>query len=140
MKFSTRAVITLVLVLSGLTSVVSAGAATGIATAVFKGNSTGLDADTAMASNGKVVWVANSAGNSVTEIHAKTGKTVKLKNAKFGFKGPNQLSDDGTDLWVVNAGGNSSHRTQRHDGRARTNHQGFVVQIPRHGAPHLQRH
>ena len=56
----------------------------------------------------RCVWVANSAGNSVTEIDASTGAKVNLfKNSKFGFKGPNQLSDDGTDLWVVNDGGNS---------------------------------
>ena len=69
---------------------------------MLKGSSYGFDGDTAMVSNGKVLWVANSAGNSVTEIDAATGAKVNLfKNAKFGFEGPNQLSDDGTDLWVV---------------------------------------
>src|SRR5579863_3673421 len=108
MKISTRAAIAVLLTLSGLTAVVSASAATGQATAVMKGAAYGFDADTAIASNGTTVWVANSAGNSVAELSATNHSRLNLfKNSKFGFDGPNRLSDDGTDLWVANSAGNS---------------------------------
>jgi len=72
MKFRIRATIALTLALSGLLGAVSASAATSSLVKVVQGKSYGFNAVTAIGSNGANVWVANSAGNSVTELDAST--------------------------------------------------------------------
>ena len=108
MKFPIRATIALALTLSGLLGVVGAGAATSSLVKIVQGKAYGFNAVTAIGSNGANVWVANSGGNSVTEIDASTGAKLNVfKKAKFGFDGPSRLSDDWTHVWVANDAGNS---------------------------------
>lgn len=61
-----------------------------------------------MSSDGRHVWIANSSGNSVTELDASTGALVKLiKGDRYGFDGPTGISPDGTDVWVCNTADDS---------------------------------
>ena len=97
MKFHPRATLAIALALTGVLGAVSASAATGPTVKIIQGESYGFNVVTAIASNGANVWVANSSGNSVTELDASTGAKVRLlHSSKFGFVGPAQLSDDGT--------------------------------------------
>lgn len=54
------------------------------------------------------VWVANSAGDSVTELDASTGSLVKvISRPRDEFNAPWAIASDRTHVWVANAGSNS---------------------------------
>jgi DNA-binding beta-propeller fold protein YncE len=49
------------------------------------------------------VWVANSEGNSVTELNASNGSLVRVINATAdGFNFPTSVAVSGTHVWVTN--------------------------------------
>ena len=108
MKFRIRATIALTLALSGLLGAVSASAATSSLVKVVQGKSYGFNAVTAIGSNGANVWVANSAGNSVTELNSGTLSLVaRLQGPAYKFETPTGAVIEGTDLWVTNEAGDS---------------------------------
>ncbi len=107
MKFPIRSTIALMLTVSGLVGFAGTSGATPMVK-IIQGKAYGFDSVTAIGSNGAHVWVANSEGNSVTEIDASTGAKVNLfRNSNWGFDGPAHLSDDWTHVWVANDAGNS---------------------------------
>src|SRR5436853_76071 len=60
----------------------------------------------AIASASGDVWVANYAGDSVTEVDAKSGTLLRLiSSAKYRLVGPVAVAVAGADVWVANAGG-----------------------------------
>src|ERR1700686_3181867 len=68
----------------------------------------GLRAPFAITAKGGFVWVANSVGNSVTELNASTRKLVRFINGSSnGFSLPYAIDSDGTHVWVANFDGNS---------------------------------
>jgi serine/threonine-protein kinase len=72
------------------------------------GSSYGFSSPNAVVLAGSRIWVANSAGNSVTELNASTGSVIRiLDGASYQFDYPISFAPDGADLWVVNAFGNS---------------------------------
>ena len=141
MKRHLRASIAAAVVLSGLVGAVSADAASGPTVKIVQGKSYGFNAVTAIGSNGANVWVANSAGNSVTELDASTGAKVSLlKSKKFGFVGPARLSDDGTHVWVANDAGYSVIELHGLDGRGLVSViKGSTYKLHGTGTDHLQR-
>jgi hypothetical protein len=67
-----------------------------------------FDAPDSAAVVGRHLFVANSAGNSVTEVNASTGAFVaSISGARFGFDAPAAIVAMGTDLFVANSAGNS---------------------------------
>jgi hypothetical protein len=77
----------------------------------------GLVSPLAVSSDGIHVWVANTGGNSVTELNAPTGALVAVLHASNEkFDGPSAISSDGTDVWVANAAGNSVTELRTSDG------------------------
>ena len=68
----------------------------------------GIAVPTGIYSDGTHVWVANSAGDSVTELSAATGALVQvIGGSSYGFDEPDAIASDGTDVWVANLGGQS---------------------------------
>jgi hypothetical protein len=68
----------------------------------------GLDGPTSAAVVGNDLFVANGAGNSVTEVNASTGVHVAtLSGAAFEFDQPRAIVAAGADLFVANGAGNS---------------------------------
>jgi DNA-binding beta-propeller fold protein YncE len=58
----------------------------------------------AVASDGTHVWVANSGGDSVTELSASSGALVKvISGSAYQFDEPGAIASDGTNVWVANA-------------------------------------
>ena len=52
---------------------------------------------------GARVWVANSDGNSVTELGTETGALVRMLAApRYGFNDPSAITVDGGRAWVAN--------------------------------------
>ena len=71
----------------------------------------------AIASDGSNVWVANSAGNSLTEVKASDGSWVRnLSGGSYGFDGVSGIAFGGTHLWVANNSGNSVTEVNASDG------------------------
>jgi DNA-binding beta-propeller fold protein YncE len=67
-----------------------------------------LDGPSAITSDGTHVWVANGAGDSVTELSASTGALVKvISDSSYGLDGPDAVTSDGNHIWVANGGGQS---------------------------------
>ena len=58
----------------------------------------------AVSSDGTHVWVANSDGNTVTELDASTGAVVQTITVGSS---PGSVSSDGTDVWVANTDGDT---------------------------------
>lgn len=68
----------------------------------------GISGPLAISADGKHVWVANTNGNSVTELSAATGGLVRvIKGADTGIAGPDAIYSDGSYVWVANGGNNS---------------------------------
>jgi hypothetical protein len=68
----------------------------------------GLDSPTSAAVVGTDLFVANGAGNSVTEVNASTGGHVAtVRGAAFGFDQPQAIVAAGGDLFVANGAGDS---------------------------------
>ena len=58
--------------------------------------------------DGTHVWVANSSGDSVTELNASDGSWVRtLSGGSYRFNNPLAIAVDGTHVWVADANGNS---------------------------------
>ncbi len=71
----------------------------------------------AIASDGSNVWVANSAGNSLTEVKASDGSWVRnISGGSYGFDGVSGIAFGGTHLWVANNSGNSVTEVNASDG------------------------
>jgi hypothetical protein len=61
-----------------------------------------------MAVSGHDLFVANGAGNSLTELDASTGALVRVISASsYRFNGPVAMAVSGHDLFVANGGGRS---------------------------------
>jgi len=57
----------------------------------------------AIAVSGSHVWIENMAGNSVTELNAKTGALVRVIDAKSdAFHHPDGIAVQGSHVWVTN--------------------------------------
>jgi DNA-binding beta-propeller fold protein YncE len=70
-----------------------------------RGSSYGFGGPHAVASDGTHVWVANSLGDSVSELDASSGALVRvLLASRFGFSMPDAVSSDGTDVWMADDG------------------------------------
>jgi hypothetical protein len=68
----------------------------------------GFNSPASIASDGTHVWVANTDGNSVTELSARTGRLVQVISAsRYKFGSPAAIASDGTSVWVANAAGQS---------------------------------
>ena len=75
--------------------------------------SLGLDAPDAAAAIGHNFFVANSLGNSVTEVNGKTGACVAvLSGSTYGFNDPTAMVAAGMKLFVANSDGTSSTLTK----------------------------
>lgn len=69
-----------------------------------------FDGPSALASNGTDVWVANGAGNSVTELDATTGGVLRVLSApRYGFQTPSAITYEASRLWVANEFGGPRH-------------------------------
>ncbi len=67
-----------------------------------------LPGPSAIASDGTHVWVANSNGNSVTELSSSTGALVRvIRGSSYGFDYPEGIARNANHVWVVNSNGNS---------------------------------
>ena len=85
---------------------------TGGQTRVISGSKYRFAQSVAIASDGRHVWVANSADgsppgstDSVTELNASTGDLVRvLSGPKYHLNRPQAIASDGRHVWVVNAG------------------------------------
>src|SRR5664280_2795626 len=77
----------------------------------------GFNEPGAITSDGTHVWVANSGGNSVTELNASNGLPVQvLSGGSYGLNLPRSIAYDGTHLWVANADGQSVTELNASDG------------------------
>ena len=84
---------------------------------VFAASSYNFDDPSALAYDGTHLWVANSAGNSVTELNAADGGVVRvLSGSSYNFDDPSALVYDGRDVWVANSAGNSVTELSAGDG------------------------
>jgi hypothetical protein len=98
------------LVLIGLAAsvVATAAAASGAGpsgSAVAKRSSYRFDHPIAIASTGANLWIANYAGNSVTET-TSTGAWVRtVAGARYGFRQPDAIARYRRDVFIVNHGG-----------------------------------
>lgn len=86
-------------------------AATGAPNRVLTGSRCGLGAPSAVASDGRHMWVTNdpsSGSGSVIELDAVTGAPVRvLSGSRCGFDGPAAIAVGGARVWVANTEGNS---------------------------------
>jgi len=62
----------------------------------------GFNGPNAIASDGTDIWVANAAGDSVTELNASDGSLVRTS---YRFINPDAIASDGTHIWVANNAG-----------------------------------
>jgi hypothetical protein len=77
----------------------------------------GFDGPAAAAMVKGDLFVANSAGNSVTEVNASTGAFVaKIAGPRFKFQRPTAIQAVGADLFVTNGAGNSLTEFEAKDG------------------------
>lgn len=61
-----------------------------------------------LAVTGSDLWVANSMGNSLTEIDIHSGSVVRTVGTQaYGFHTPQSIATDGKSLWVANSQGHS---------------------------------
>lgn len=70
----------------------------------LSGGSYGFNHPAGIAFDGYHLWVANTAGNSVTELAANTGtwvQTISENPASYNLNSPLAIAFDGTHIWVV---------------------------------------
>ena len=90
----------------------------------------GLDAPTSAAVSGADLFVANGAGNSVTEVNASTGVHVATVGGRaFGFDRPQAIVATHGDLFVANGASNSGDRIQHDDALDGPHHLGESVPV-----------
>jgi hypothetical protein len=96
---------------TGNDAVAEFNASTGAQVRVVDGASYGLNTPTAIATDGRHVWVANgdcvnancNTGTSITEINASNGTLAGVLNSPYyGFENPSAFAYNGSDLWVAN--------------------------------------
>jgi serine/threonine protein kinase len=76
--------------------------------AVYSASRYGFQDPDGIAADGTHLWIANYAGNSVTELNVSTGAWMRtLSGGEYGFDKPLAITDDGAHLWVANVGSNS---------------------------------
>ncbi len=68
---------------------------------ILSGRSSGFGAPSAVLAAGDVLWVASAAGQSVTEIDARTGAARTLAGPRYHFASPAALAASGPDIWVA---------------------------------------
>jgi hypothetical protein len=96
-----------------LTTGSGAGAATPAGTSTSTPCSLGLDAPDAAAVIGHNFFVANSLGNSVTEVNGTTGACKSIfSGSQYGFDDPTATVASGSILFVANSDGASSSVTK----------------------------
>jgi DNA-binding beta-propeller fold protein YncE len=72
------------------------------------------ESPTAMAEDGRYIWVANSEGNTVSKVVAATGEIT----GTFGVgPSPSELIVGDENIWVLNAGDNTVSKLRRADGQ-----------------------
>jgi len=95
-------------ILSATGVVTEVATGTGRRVGVASGSQYGFATPTGLVVADGLVFVANSAANSVTVLNATTlAETAILSDPSFGFNTPIGLAFDGTDIWVTNQGGDS---------------------------------
>ena len=63
----------------------------------------GIRVPVGIARQGSHVWIVSNGSNSVVELNASNGATVRrVSGAAYGFKYPNAIVAAGNDLWIVN--------------------------------------
>lgn len=76
-----------------------------------------LNDPAAMISVGTDLFVANTGGNSVTEIDGTDGSLIRvIQGPSYAFSKPSALISDGGHIWVANTGGNSVTEFNASDG------------------------
>jgi hypothetical protein len=71
-------------------------------------NKHGFDDPVAIAVGGDHVWVANSEGNSVTELDASDGRQIRtIYSVRYAFDRPAAIAAADDRIWVADAGGDS---------------------------------
>ena len=67
--------------------------------------------------DGSHLWVANSGGNTVTEVNPSDGSLVRvLSGTSYGFDSPQGMAFDGSHLWVANEDSDSVTEVNTSDG------------------------
>ena len=81
---------------------------------MLPGRQYGLRNPAALAVGGGILWVANSLGNSVTEINASTGTLIRvLSGREYHFQDPSGIAASGSTAWVTNMGRQLRHPPAR---------------------------
>ncbi|HEY3907328.1 MAG TPA: hypothetical protein VGM14_25720 [Streptosporangiaceae bacterium] len=84
---------------------------------IFSGEQYQLNDPEAMISDGTDLFIANTGGNSVTEMVGSDGSLVRvIQGPSFAFSQPSALISDGGHIWVANTGGNSVTEFNASDG------------------------
>jgi hypothetical protein len=85
----------------------TSGAASGAVSGTF--NTAEFDVPMGLVVGGGHLWVANQAGNSLTEVNPSTGGWMgTFGGAKYGFDHPTAITTAGPDLFVANGTGSLS--------------------------------
>jgi hypothetical protein len=75
---------------------------------VLTGPSYEFDNPSAVAVDAARVWIANSGGNSPTELNAATGAPVRvLTGPSYEFDNPSAVAVGGARVWIASSGGDS---------------------------------
>src|SRR6185437_13658599 len=75
---------------------------------IFTGTRYQFNDPQAVVTDGTQLWVANTAGNSITEVNASDGSLVRvISDQAFDFESPDALAFDGSNIWVANERGAS---------------------------------
>jgi outer membrane protein assembly factor BamB len=100
----------MVLILAGLVAVAPANATVARVSATHE-----FDEPTGLAVASGHLWVANGAGNSVTEINPSTGAWLAsfVRSSGYGFNRPDAITTSGANLFVANAGGSVTEMSSR---------------------------
>jgi hypothetical protein len=103
------AAVAVLLAIGGLIWIVFPGGSAGAySSSNYSGGSYGFNKPGAIADDDADVWVANTSGQSVTELGASSGNVVKVfSGGSYGFSDPGAIADDGADVWVANLADNS---------------------------------
>ena len=107
----------------------------------YSGGSYGFNSPQRIASDGSHLWVANTNGNSVTELDASDGSWVRtLSGGSYGFVDPYGIAFDGSHLWVANYQRQLGHRAQRVRRQLGAHPLGRLLRVQRSLRGRLRRH
>ncbi len=108
---------------------------------MISGSSYGFGGPVAMAVSGSDLLVANSSGNSLTEIDASTGALVQvIPGSAYGFQAPDALAVGGSDLFVANGVGNSVTEMNASTGGPGAGDLGFGIWVRRSRCSRTERY